>query len=374
MWYSANMNMENTRREQVRIVGFGLIGMLVLPGCGIGQLRDNPWVAKVLDYAPDFMWSMTKWTVGLGLLGLPVAVGCFLALRSLGAYRWQWKHAKYLRFVAFVLVLVSTVALFGLAGMHFGALAGLGGVLESEELKEDLRTVGGAGADLVGGLYVAAPIAMDGLLDKGARARMMAAVEKELETFRKGEWELDVAEFETRLEGVTESFLETVLPALKQVISEKYPSLAEGKDEKLLDWLLVTFGERLILTIAERRLEKAGLNDPIAMAWAGLDGLASKHGDPATVTHPELAAYLPNRFLHAAVVKPARAAILGNLFGFVVIWIAIMLAVSLSFRGAEYTRARGLHQRAIARLRGRRPVPTETETTETTEQEEQPPD
>ncbi len=356
-----------------RIAGFGLIATLGLPGCAIRQLKENPWVAKGLDYAPGFMWSVTKWTVGLGILGLAAGVLCFVVLRRLGAYRWEWKHAFYLRLVAFVLVLVSTVALFAAAGMHFGAIAGLGDVVESEELKEELKPIGGAGADLVGGLFVLAPLAMDGMQDEEARARLMAVLEKELETFRKGEWELDVGMFETRLGGMAEQFLETALPALQQAISDKYPSLSEGKDKKLLDWLLGTFGERLIIILAERRLEESALGDPLSLAWAGLDGLAAQRGDPATVSHPELAIYLPNKFLHAAVVKPLRSAILGNLLGFILIWVTIMLAVSLLFRGAETIRSRGLHQRAIARWRGRArqrsaakraPSPSETDTKE----------
>ncbi len=365
----------------------GMLMLFFLPGCSqIRELKENPWAEAVLDYAPGFFWAICKWTLMCGLAGALIAVPIFFLLRYAGAYRWKWKYAKYFRGCVCVLVVLLTSIFGATIGLNEGIYSGLREVVESQKLMEELKPVGEAGADLVGGLFILVseipaeelfasmeesgtegpPVSdeptpavdeAESTPEDDANAilneQVMDTVQAELERFREGEWELHIAEFKQQLATAQKECFEYGLPALKELIREEYPSLKEGTGAKLLDWLVDTFGEMLITRLVERELDRAGLRDPITLVWEGLDDLAKETGDPNTVSHAELADYLVNRLLHAMVLYPAKVTVRGNQLTLMVTWLLIMMVPIAFFQIAEEMRARGVHERLSAWIKSK---------------------
>ena len=65
-------------------------------------------------------WDSALWCVIGALLGLALGLAAFFGLRALGAYQWQWRHAKWFRMIAGV----TTVACVAGCTAGMGSLAG----------------------------------------------------------------------------------------------------------------------------------------------------------------------------------------------------------------------------------------------------------
>ncbi len=386
----------------------GLVGVLsLLTGCArIRAFRSNPWVERIITYAPGLTWTLFKWTVGCGVIAIPIALFVFFGLRKVGGFRWKWKHARYARILTGVLILLITVSFGALIGLNEGIYRGLRDVVNSPKFKEELRPVGGSGADVVGAIYIIVartpvdeltaalkeeqerlktadqpaegdgddpkveegpsssedgtpsqdPIPEDEALPSDEeRGPAMLALEKrieaDLETFRKGEWEVDVAVMKKKARETRKRVFDVVLPDVKGSIREEFPGLKQGRDAKILDWFIDTFGEALLTKLLADELERAKLRDPIVMIWEGLEATAKESGNPKTITYDTLCGYLPSRVLYACAVYPTKLAIRGNQTGLLLIWLLIIVLSVVLFQVTEFIRARNLHGRFWAWLK-----------------------
>jgi hypothetical protein len=292
---------------------------------------------------------------------------------------------------------VVVTAVFGaLTGLNEGIYRGLDEVVDSPEMKKQLRRVGQPGADVVGALYVlvcrtpaedlaavleesrkrpegeSLDVAGDSTSeepepaatpDPGAIAAAVSSsdstsgipadtdtvtamqslaqgVAADLEAFRSGSWEVNVRELKQRAREVKRDAMDVVLPPIKESIRAEFASLQDGKDAELLDWFIDTFGEKLLTNLVVDEFDQAGLKDPIVMVWEGLEGLARESGDPDAVSHATLAGHLPNRVLHATAVYPTRLMVRGNEVGLIVLWLIGMILPIAFFQAAEISRTR----------------------------------
>jgi hypothetical protein len=350
---------------------------------------------------------LLKWTVGCGLVALPIALITFFALLKVGGFRWKWKHAKYFRALTGLLIVLITVSFGALIGLNEGVYRGLRDVVNSAKLKEELRPVGGPGADVVGALYIivartptealtAALKEEQERLEKKTQAdpadvpeedetpvedpkseeegppsesekgpAMLALEERvrtDLDAFHQGEWDVNVAELKAKAKEVKKQIFDVVLSGIKDRMRKEFPSLKEGHDAKILDWFVDTFGEALIDKLIADELERAKLKGPIQMIWEGLEAEAKASGNPDTLSYDTLCGYLPSRVLYACAVYPTKLAIRGNQYGLALIWAVTIAVFVILFQLTEFCRGRNLHGRTWAWIKvktGRAPAPVE---------------
>ncbi|OVE78030.1 hypothetical protein BVX99_00865 [bacterium F16] len=387
----------------------GLLSLVsVLTGCAkIDEFKTNPWGMRLIDHAPGLTWSLVKWTVLGGVIAAPVALLAFFAVRRVGGFRWKWRHAKYMRILTCIGLLLCTVACGALIGFNEGLYRGLRDVVESTALKKDLRPAGGTGADVVGAIYIitvrtppeelaavleqemathppnkatskentdgstgedatnvaaVAPVTneprQDPVDDKDvppektgdARQALETRIQDDLETFRNGEWDVDIRLLENRLKEIKSGALHSVLPGIKDQIRKTLPSLNEGNDAQIFDWFVDTFGEMLLTKIVEDKLADNKLNEPVLMIWDGLESAAGESGNPETISYDTLSGYLPSCALQATLIYPAKGMVRGNQISLAIIWGILLLGLVLLFQLAEFLRSRNILGRTWSRV------------------------
>ena len=337
-----------------------IVFALSLSGCAqIELFRENPWMTQVMHHAPGLMWSITKWCILYAVVAIPVALLAFFGLLRIGALRWEWKYAGYLRMLTGGVFLLITVALGVFAGFGEGLYRSLQVVIDSPELKKELGPLISSGSDIVGATYsvvvrtptkeLTAVLAAasdsaksDQTSQKAAMELIESRIDSDLEDFRAGEWEIDVDLLNQRLVEVKDDTVAAILPIIKQAILEDFPALTQGKDAKLFDWFFTAFGEKLLVSAVTQKIEQSGLQDPIVIIWKGLAGAALESGNPKTLSHSELSGYLSSRILYATLVYPTKVLVHGNSISLLLFWFAMIFAIVILFRGLEIRRLQSL--------------------------------
>jgi hypothetical protein len=184
------------------------------------------------------------------------------------------------------------------------------------------------------------------VLDTPAMSALEDHVWAELEQFREGVWQVDLEDLNRQAANAKAELIESILPSLREKITEEFPSLEEGRDAQLVDWFVDTLGPKLIENELNDQLEKTGLRDPMALIWAGLEDAARASGDPGKLGHEELAGYLPVRALDVTTVSPMKIATRSNHVGLVLVWGFGLLCIVLAFQSAEFTRRKDWHGRS----------------------------
>ncbi len=147
----------------------------------------------------------------------------------------------FLRIMRGVILLI-VIGLLGFAGALEGARRGLEKSMSQSDLAAQVfPEVGEAGADLMAMLYFRAPL----FIEEETRPEAPETDEM-LTRFRRGEWEINVPEFKTRIDRAGKMLIEETVTILKTDVKTNYPILRDGAGGKLFDWFVAHFGESLV--------------------------------------------------------------------------------------------------------------------------------
>lgn len=359
--------------------GAGIMtGGLLCSGCRwIQELNKHPMVETFLDYAPGFIWSLSKWSVGGGIAGLLLAVVVFFALRAVGGFRWKWRYAGYFRLLALVLILLATVIIGILIGANEGLYRGLRQAADSKQMQEDLQAFGKPGADVLGGCYILVAHTSKEMLgdalkemnethetrmpteDQGAGSdyelppratpaldALQQHLHQELERFRTDAWQLDLAAMREKARERKKLVIASMLPVVKDSIRADYPTLKEGKDAQMFDWFVDNVGRFMLERAIDNTLTDRRIKGPVDYIWEGLQQAGGNQGDPNTLSYSALAGYLPTRVLYATIVFPVKLFVRGNQTGLVISWVVLILGLVAFFQSCEFIRGHDFHGRS----------------------------
>lgn len=296
----------------------------------LGQLHEQaePVIALLKEVGGGMLGAATLWTLTLGAAGLLLSFVVFFVLRRLRAFRWEWRHAKWFRGLTMVVFAVCLPVCFGFIGFFEGILRASKTVLiENEKVTEQYALIGRVGGDLVGltNLVAAQMLELeeDVPLDEDA-------LKTGLNELRDGTCEIHVQLFLERLQRVGDRVVRETIPEIRSQAREKYPLLAEGTGERLLDWFLDRFGEALVRRAVNDKLDQLGIKGPLDGFLQELPTLAARSGDPATVAHPEIAAYLVEETLVAGSLTMIKSFVRGQQAG-ALVFLCFVIVVPVAF-------------------------------------------
>lgn len=316
-----------------------LAAALILSGCGgtpggagIGS-RILQELAK--SHGTQFLIETVKWTVLGALGGLLLAVVLFLVLRKLGAFRWEWRHAKWFRWLTLAWLLIATPFCTGTVGFFEGMWRGSRIVLHESHLGVDVfPKIGDAASLCLAYLHLLVP-----RLDSDANGRAGEFPKTELEAFQAGAWELDVPEFQRRLDRITAETMAKATTKLKNAALEEYPSLRGGVGETVINWFVDKLGGTLVKEGVEQ-VDRFGVQKRFAAVLDALPAEAARAGAPSTIAHKELSAYLVKQALVPCIELPIRSVVRSQQSGAWLMLAVVVVIPILCFQVAEFVRRR----------------------------------
>lgn len=307
----------------------------------LGTLKD-----LLLEQVAGLGWILVKWTLLGGMAGLAVAIGGYFLLKRLGAYDWQWRHARWFRWLTLAVMIPSCPVLGASVGFFQGVLRGAEYVLREGPLATRVfPVVGNAGAEILLCIHVV----VRKLPDAASRLELPELPKEELESFRNGRLELNVTELRGSVESAAHRSTDQFLASLHDRILEQYPALKGGLGEKALNLMITEVGRRFLVQKAQTQLTRVGLGYGAEGFFRDLAALAARQGDPNTVSRQELAAFFVEKVVVGGALLQVRAHVRSQQFLLLGIGAAVILIPVLVFRVAEQVRRR---------YRGRGQLPT----------------
>jgi hypothetical protein len=274
-------------------------------------------------------------------LGLGLAIGGFFLIRRLGGYRWDWAAAKWFRLATLILMVLALPFLATVFGFYEGLYRGAERALTTGRISTEVYPkVGGAGAEIVAGVYLIAR-------QHPNVDRPLSAIEipmADIERFRSGSWELDVNDLEAQLGRLDAALLERMVAPLKAYAQEQYPSLRSGIGERFLDLAVdgVLRGSAQVAIRSKARL--SGLRGPARGFLDDMRRQAALSGARQTMTHAQLSscvveALLVRPLLHAARLLARAHQLL----------VTLLAAVVMGMPVAFFRTAHAIHARTGGR-------------------------
>lgn len=311
---------------------------LLLAGCGPGSTLGVALDVVKESHAADLVVDLTAGAVIGGVAGLVVGLVAFFALRALGGYRWEWRHAGWLRGLTGLLMALGGAAAGATAGAAQGALVGVEVVLREGQLATKVfPVVGDAGADLLLTLDAVGP-----KLDPAHPAAALVLPEAELAAFREGKARLDVARLRERLGRVGASSGEAVASLVaEQTLGRAGPTWRGGGSEKLLRWVLGGLVQVAVDdVVAPGAVKKVPGGAVLRDLLAGLPDAAKAGGDPCLISRADLSAHCVQRGVVPLCLLPAKALAREAQLVALGSWLLGALLVVALFRLAEWLRSR----------------------------------
>ena len=289
-------------RRSIALPGAWL-GAVAMTSCGGGTSGDI--LREVLGAQIHvLLWESTALSVIGLLLGAGLGVLSYFALRWMGAYRWEWRHARWFRGLTVVVNASLLAFTLGSVGMLEGGLQGGEAVLRRSQLATHVFPMaGGAAADVLASVYEAAPIAVE-----DPSAIDPKQIEARLEEFRAGEWEIPAEDLIGRLQMLSDAVAEQLVSQVSEQVLDRIPGLAEGKDREMVEWALRLAGRSLV----RGELEEASESEAVAVGrdWLRtLPELAASEGDPETLSRAELQEHVVQGVIVPSLLVPLRQTI-----------------------------------------------------------------
>jgi len=320
---------------------------LLLCGCAgrWGGGTTNRIVEEILkSHGKEFIWETTKWTVLGAVLGLIVALAAFFGLRALGAYRWEWKHARWMRVLTLVTMLALCTLFAGTIGFFHGVWRGTDVVLHKSQLATEVfPRIGEVAADVMAIVHL---YGTD--LTEPESVASNGFAKAEIEAFRAGAGELDVPEFLRRLDGITDKTMQQVIDEAKQRALGKFPQWKGRAGERILNWFLDMFGKALVKKTVQDQLGKRKWFKLLQAALDGLPAEAARAGSVNTIARNELSAYFVREALIPSIQLPIRAFVRSQQITVLVLALLTIAVPPMCFRVAEMVRSRGVARSTAA--------------------------
>lgn len=277
--------------------------------------------------ASGLVLDIVKWTFLGALLGVVLAVLACVLFSRLGWYDVRWRFTRGLRWTVFVLTLVLSAILFGLAGLWSGAIDGSERVLSRSQLATDVfPKIADAIADAMA--WVQVQPQFSGMTNE-------VELSSELDEFRARKWELHAAQFLQQLDSIKEDAITNLVAKVEQSAFERAPKLKGGLSETLLHQFLHGLGRLVVEKKVASELKGWGVDRIYHAILQDLETEAAKAGNPDTITRNEISALLVREGIVPGILKPIRSTARAQQLPLVAIAIMAMVVPPVCIRLAR---------------------------------------
>jgi len=264
------------------------------------QLARQIFDEIVASQAHQLVFISAKWTVLGGVLGLVVAILAMIAFRKLGWYRSGWRFECWVRWTLWILSIASCAGLVATAGFFVGVIRGSEHVMLNSQLATKVfPLVSDALADGVAGVQVY-------LSDTNTAARSNTNIAARIESFRHGEWEVNVPELHGQLDQLGSGATSNLVAEVEVRLVASSPQLQSGLPNKLLHHSLRFIGTVLVQRKLNSELKRTHLDDFYHAVRDRLVSAARAQGGPDTIGRQELSTFLVKEVVVPSVMKPIR--------------------------------------------------------------------
>ncbi len=259
----------------------------------------------IIKNAGLMMWEILKWNLAAAGIGVMIALISVIISKMLSKTNlfvktsgWLSVFMRIMRIVMLLIVIGLTITIGALEGVRQGTKI----ITAQSNLVDQLfPEIGNAGADFMAILYLKAPA----FIENESNTVTEKSIVEKLESFRKGEWELNIPVFKNLIEQAGDKMVAETIAMLKADAKRDYPILRGGTGEKLLDFFMAQFGESFVRKQGKKKAEQFKVLKPATAIYKDLDALAEKSGKPDSVSHRELSPYLVEKI----IIKPVLGAV-----------------------------------------------------------------
>jgi hypothetical protein len=249
--------------------------------------------------AKEFLLAATVWSLLGALLGLAIAIAVYGVFRRLGWYDAQSNVGVWIRRSVLALTVMIAPVLFGLTGFWSGLVKGSEVVLRSSQLGTQVFPwIANTIADGMGWLQ----------LRTGAATEVeVPELTAHLEAFRSGAWELNASQFLQQLDRVQEAQVNRAITWLEEEALAKAPGLKGGLAEEMLRQSLRGLGRLIVEGKVSSELKRWGVDRVYRAILEKLIAEAARAGDPQTIKHAELSAFIVREGIVPGILNPIRS-------------------------------------------------------------------
>ncbi len=284
-------------KKDVERTGAGAVLLAAASLTGCGKSSELGWLTNL---GGSILFGGFKWAFACGILGLLIAIISCRVLRGSGAAA-ATQTVKLLRLASFLLLLLVLPISFAYVGFFEGLLrASAHELSEGEFAQQYFPMIGSAGADLVGTvLLMGDPTIASSPSNPGEKVVVTVA-------FQSGEREIIASQIPALIAAIDGDFVRGISQDIKQRTQEKFPGLNTGKGKQVLDWFMDNCSDALVRVALQEQLESKGLGsvlDLFGEMIRQLPGAAVREGNPETLSHQELSAFIVEATIAGGIVK-----------------------------------------------------------------------
>lgn len=264
------------------------------------QLAKQVFDEVLASQAHQLVWISAKWAVLGGVVGLVAAILALFAFRKVGWYRSGWRFERWVRWPVWVLSVLGCAGLAGTAGFFVGVIRGSEVVLLNSQLATKVfPVVSDALADGLAGAQVY-------LSDTNDLVRSGTNVFARVESFRRGEWEVDAPLLLRQLDGLQSGAVTNLMGEIEARLVAGSAQLQSGLPNKLLHYTLQLIGKTLVERKLGSELKRVNLDDFYRVVRDRLVEEARRNGNPDTISRKDLSAFVVREVVVPSVLKPVR--------------------------------------------------------------------
>jgi len=255
--------------------------------------------------AHEVVWLISKGVLLGAGAGLGLAILIIFGGGHFGELSRPSRGARVAQWAVWLLMTVGGSGFAAFAGGWLGILFGAEVVLRNSQIgTQALPALGDWMADGLAALHLE--------LAPRVPTNSSAVLPLTLDGFRTNGWELDVPEFQRRINHLPEAIATNLTTRLQGRIATHSPVLASGLNNRLALGLANRLAVALVESKAESELSRIGVLSLYRAVRTGLPQAAAQAGKPDTISRAELSSHLVREGVVPTLMAPVRSFVWTN--------------------------------------------------------------
>lgn len=251
--------------------------------------------------AHQFFLATVKWTTLGGLAGVTLSLVWIAATHAAGLFRSGWRYEAWVRWLLWVFLVLATAGALSVAGFWKGVVRGSEQVLLHSQIgTQALPLVGQVAADGMAAIQLY-------LAETNRSAWSPKEINRRLEAFRDGTWEVNAPGFARDLHLLPAEVATNLLPQLWREAVTRVPQLDQNPMRDFFQQGVRVLEGALSGNRLDGHLEQAGVSAFLKNLREKLVAEAARTGPPETIGRPELAAFMVQEGIVPAILVPIRS-------------------------------------------------------------------